>query len=266
MKVIFWLLLGFSLLWLGIHHLRAQHRYTTFELEAPQLNSSKTIFIYVPKDYDTSGKSYPVLYMHDAQNLFDKALSFAGEWEIDETLDRLQLPLIVVGIAHGNEKRLEELTPYPHEKYGGGKADTYLDFVTQTLKPYIDNNYRTKPQKEHTGMMGSSLGGLVSIYAPIRHPDVFGKVGVFSPSFWISDEIYHLMEQTSSYPAHIYMLCGDAESDHLVGDVNRMHALLLPKTQEEQLEVKIIAGGKHNEDFWKSQFGEAAVWLFGKVY
>jgi len=264
MKVIFWLLIGMSLLLLGIHKLKAQQRYTTFELEAPQLKSSKTIFIYLPKGYDTSGKSYPVLYMHDAQNLFDKALSFAGEWEIDETLDKLQLPLIVVGIAHGNEKRLEELTPFPHEKYGGGNADAYLDFVTQTLKPHIDNNYRTKPQREHTGMMGSSLGGLVSFYAPIRHPEIFGKVGVFSPSFWISDEIYHLMERTPFYPARIYMLCGDAESDHLVGDIQRMQALLLPKTVSEQLVVKIIPEGKHNEDFWKSQFGEAAVWLFDR--
>jgi len=262
MKVTFWLLIGIALLLLGINHLKAQQRFSTFELEAPQLKCSKTIFIYLPKGYEVSGTTYPVLYMHDAQNLFDKALSFAGEWEVDEILDRLEFPLIIVGIAHGNEKRLEELTPFPHEKYGGGNADAYLDFVTKTLKPHIDKHFRTKPEKENTGMMGSSLGGLVSFYAPIRHPEVFGKVGVFSPSFWISDDIYSLMEQTSSYPANIYMLCGDAESDHLVGDLQKMEQLLQPKIKAEQMIVKVIPGGKHNEDFWGSQFGEAVMWLF----
>ncbi|MFN3755588.1 MAG: alpha/beta hydrolase [Flavobacterium sp.] len=264
MKVIFWLLIGIGLLILGINQLKAQQRFSTFELESPQLKSSKTIFLYLPKGYETSGTSYPVLYMHDAQNLFDKALSFAGAWEVDKILDGLELPLIVVGIAHGNEKRLEELTPYPHEKYGGGNADAYLDFVNETLKPHIDKHFRTKPEKENTGMMGSSLGGLVSFYAPIQHPEVFGKVGVFSPSFWISDEIYQLMERTPYYPANIYMLCGDAESDHLVGDVQKMEQLLQPKVQDEQMVVKIIPGGKHNENFWGSQFEEAVKWLFAK--
>lgn len=262
MKVFFWILTLILLLWFGIEQLRAQQRYSTFELEAPSLNTTKTIFVYLPKNYTTSQEHFPVLYMHDAQNLFDHTLSFAGEWEIDETLDRLGFPLIVIGIAHGNEKRFEELTPYPHEKYGGGKADEYLDFVIHTLKPYVDQHYRTLKDSTHTGIMGSSLGGLISYYAALKHPDVFGKAGVFSPSFWTSNDIYKLTEQTPQVKSKIYLLCGDAESDHLVSEVNRMDKLLETRMQSTEKVLKIVPGGKHNEAFWKSEFEEAILWLF----
>ena len=122
----------------------ASAQVSTFELEAPQLKTTKKIWVYLPKNYKTSEKKYPVIYMHDAQNLFDKNTSFAGEWNVDETLDSLKTQAIVIGIENGNEKRLDELTPFPNEKYGGGKADDYLDFIVNTLKPYVDKNYRTK--------------------------------------------------------------------------------------------------------------------------
>jgi alpha-glucosidase len=112
--------------------------------------------------------------MHDAQNLFDSKTSYAGEWNIDEKLDSINAELIVIGIEHGNDKRMDELTPLKNDKYGGGNADAYLEFIVKTLKPQIDQKYRTKTKKENTLIMGSSLGGLV-YYAILKYPQVFGK-------------------------------------------------------------------------------------------
>ena len=164
---------------------------STFKLKAPQLNTEKKIWLYLPQNYATSNKKYSVIYMHDAQNLFDSESSYSGEWNIDEKLDSLQAQVIVVGIEHGNEKRIEELTPFKNEKYGGGKADDYLEFIVKTVKPKIDSTYRTKPDTKNTLIAGSSLGGLTSFYATLKYPDIFGKAVVFSPSFWFSDEIYN---------------------------------------------------------------------------
>lgn len=123
----------------------ASKNVSTFTIEAPQLKTSKKIWIYLPEGYSaTAKKKYSVIYMHDAQNLFDKKTSFVGEWDVDEKLDSLKAQVIVVGIEHGNEKRIDELTPFKNEKYGGGKADEYVDFIVKTLKPYIDKNYQTK--------------------------------------------------------------------------------------------------------------------------
>ena len=236
---------------------------STFMIEAPQLKSVKKIWIYLPKNYASSNKKFSVLYMHDAQNIFDAKTSYAGEWNVDEKLDSLQAPLIVIGIEHGNDKRMEELTPFKNEKYGGGKADDYLDFIVQTLKPYVDKNYKTKTDKKHTLIMGSSIGGLNSFYAVLKYPKVFGKAGVFSPSFWFSKDIYTLMEQSKKTKAKIYFLCGDKESDDMVSDINKMEYLLnsnrcycLNLNQK-----KIIKDGQHNEKLWRDGFVQAILWL-----
>ena len=168
----------------------AQKNVTTFLLEAPQLQTTKKIWLYLPENYAQTTKKYPVLYLHDGQNLFDASTSYAGEWRIDETLDSLKAEVIVVGIAHGNEKRIDELTPFKNEQYGGGKGTLYLDFIISQLKPYIDAHYRTKSGKYNTAIGGSSLGGLISYYAVVKYPDVFGKSLVFSPAFLINPELY----------------------------------------------------------------------------
>ena len=119
----------------------AQKNVSTFTIEAPQLQTSKKIWLYLPENYATSTKKFPVIYMHDGQNLFDVKTAYAGEWQIDETLDSLKAEVIVVGIEHGNEKRIDELTPFKNEQYGGGNTNNYLDFIVSNLKPYIDATY-----------------------------------------------------------------------------------------------------------------------------
>ncbi|MBE99732.1 alpha/beta hydrolase-fold protein [Flavobacterium coralii] len=234
---------------------------TKITLQSPQLNAERGIYIYLPHNYYSSNKKYPVIYMHDAQNLFDDKTAFAGEWRVDETLDSLKAQVIVVGIMHGNETRLKELTPYPNPEYGGGEADTYLDFLVHTVKPYIDTTYRVKTSRRHTYIFGSSLGGLVSYYALLKYPEVFAGAGIFSPSFWFTDDIYRLTENTKKMDAKLYFMAGDSESEQMVSDVERMINLLKQKVNCKNIKLKIIPGGKHNEALWSKQFAEAYLWL-----
>ena len=241
----------------------ASAQISTFELEAPQLKTTKKIWVYLPKSYKTSEKKYPVIYMHDAQNLFDKKTSFAGEWNVDETLDSLKTQVIIIGIEHGNEKRTDELTPFPNKKHGGGKADDYLEFIVNTLKPYVDKNYRTKTNPRNTIIFGSSFGGLVSYYAVLKYPEFFGKAGVFSPSFGFSDEIYKMTENSEKIKAKIYFMYGDSESDDMVIDARKMKHLLDENRcyclkLDKIVEVK---GGQHSEKLWREGFGKAISWL-----
>ncbi|WP_184167054.1 MULTISPECIES: alpha/beta hydrolase [Flavobacterium] len=242
----------------------ASKNVSTFTIEAPQLNTSKKIWIYLPENYSKDiKKKYSVIYMHDAQNLFDAKTSYSGEWNVDEKLDSLKAPVIVVGIEHGNEKRIDELTPFKNEKYGGGNADNYLEFIVKTLKPYIDKNYRTKVKAKNTILFGSSLGGLVSYYGALKYPEVFGKAGVFSPSFWFSPDIYTFAEKQSKIKTKIYFLCGDKESDDMVNDLNKMKRLLDTKRCYclHLDKTKIVKGGEHNEKLWRDHFAEALIWL-----
>ena len=244
----------------------AQQRFSTFEIEAPQLQTKKKIWVYLPLNYEKSNKKYPVIYMHDAQNLFDAAASYAGEWNIDETLDSLKAKVIIIGIAHGNEKRIDELTPYKNEKHGGGNANAYLEFIVKTLKPHVDNKYRTKTNATNTGIFGSSLGGLVSFYAALQYPEVFGKVGCFSPAFWINKkEIFQKMEDTPKFTTKIYLLCGDKEDDGtMVSDMKEMKTLINSKRCEcKKLNKSVIVKeGKHNEKLWRNAFAKAYLWLY----
>ena len=242
----------------------SQGKVTSFIIEAPQLQTSKKIWLYLPHNYETSEKKYPVIYMHDGQNLFDDKTAFAGEWRVDETLDSLKAEVIIVGIESSNEKRMDELTPYPNEKYGGGKADAYLDFIVTTLKPHIDTNYRTKTGKMNTAIAGSSLGGLVSNYAILKYPKIFGKAAIFSPSFWFNNSIYTLTENTKNLKTKLYFMCGDNEGETTVADMDKMVDLVNDKrcTCMHLTKKVVIAGGKHNEKLWSKEFGKAYLWLF----
>lgn len=262
------LLLFLVILLLATPKLNAQEstlskNVSTFVVDAPQLKTKKKIWLYLPEDYKSSNKKYPVIYMHDAQNIFDRKTSFAGEWGVDETLDSLKAHVIVVGIEHGNEKRLDELTPFPNEKYGGGKGDDYLEFIVKTLKPHIDSAYRTKTKAKNTIIFGSSLGGLISYYAVLKYPKVFGRAGVFSPSFWFSDKIYEMTEKSDKIKAKIYFLYGDKESEEMMPDVKKMETLL-DRNRCYCLHLDksvIVKDGEHNEKLWREGFGDAIKWL-----
>lgn len=237
--------------------------------EMPQLNRTRRIWIYLPPDYDTTTKSYPVLYMHDGQNIFDIKTSYAGEWEVDETLNNLfyqkyEVP-IVVAIDNGGSNRIAEYTPWRHPTYGGGDGEKYVAFIVETLKPYIDAHFRTKTGANSTGIMGSSLGGLISHYAMVTYPEIFSKAGLFSPSYWFSDTV-NTYTAANFNPANIraYMMCGNNEGDpDMVPDMQEMANLLTDQgLSSTNIQVKVIAGGQHNEKLWREQFAETVKWLF----
>ena len=243
----------------------ASKSVSSFMIDAPQLNTSKKIWVYLPVGYASNSKKYAVVYMHDGQNLFDAKTSYVGEWNVDEKLDSLKAKVIVIGIEHGGDKRMEELTPFKNEKYGGGNADAYLDFIVNSLKPYVDKNYRTKTDANHTNIFGSSLGGLVSFYALLKYPQVFSRAGVFSPSFWFNrTEIMKLMKETPNFKSKIYFLCGDNEGDpDMIADLNIMeHEINTKRCSCLKLNKKIVVkGGQHNEKLWRDGFVKAFLWL-----
>jgi predicted alpha/beta superfamily hydrolase len=245
----------------------SKYRISAFTLQSKQLGYTKKMHVYLPKDYESSDKRYPVIYMHDGQNLFDTSLAFAGEWNIDETLDSLNAKVIVIGIEHGGEKRMDELTPFSNKKYGGGNGDNYLRFIVETLKPHVDSLYRTKPNKKNTALFGSSLGGLISYYGLLKYPAVFGKAGVFSPAFWINrNDIFDLTKSTKKLQSKIYFLCGDKEENDndMINDLNAIE-LQINSIRCSCLHLNkkvIIKDGQHNEKLWGEGFKNAYLWLF----
>lgn len=235
---------------------------SSFTILSPQLNAERKIWVYLPHDYKTSGKRYPVIYMHDGQNLFDRKTSAYGEWRVDETLDSLKAEVIVIGIEHGGENRIKELTPFKNAKYGGGEADNYLDFLVNTVKPYADKTYRTKPDADNTTIWGSSLGGLVSYYAVLKYPEVFGKAGVFSPAFWINKEIFEIAGKSGKIKGKIYFMTGDDEDKDMVPDLEKIHQQTPTIVKHKnQVYKKIVKGGRHNETLWSREFAAAYLWL-----
>ena len=232
------------------------------------LNRYRKIRIYLPKEYSLSEKKYPVLYMHDGQNLFDDRTSYMGEWGVDEALDSLHiatgLELIVIGIDNGQEKRMTEYGPWDHTKFGRAEGPEYVKFIVEELKPMIDKQYRTMPSQKSTAIMGSSMGGLISHYAMIKYPQVFGKIGIFSPSYWYADEIWY--ETKSRVPNNhqkIHLLVGKKEGIQTVKNVEKMAQIFAETSvSSENMLTVIDETGEHNEKFWRKHFPNAVKFLF----
>lgn len=235
----------------------------------PQLDRHRRIWIYLPEGYAKSKKRYPVLYMHDGQNLFDEATSGFGEWGVDECLDSLikagKSASIVVGIDNGPQ-RMAEYNPYEFQDFGKGEAAHYLAFLVETLKPYIDSAFRTLAGSEHTIIAGSSMGGLVSYYAALTQPGVFGKAGVFSPAFWTAPEIRQLTDSLASgVSGKFFFLVGEQEGKSYVQDMKEVQELLGQKSAAMIYSV-IDPNGRHNEKFWQKWFSEFYTWMMANGY
>jgi predicted alpha/beta superfamily hydrolase len=230
------------------------------------LERRRRVWVWLPLDYFNSENRYPVFYMHDGQNLFDEIYSFAGEWGVDESMQTLfhqGFPAIIVGIDNGGAQRIAEYTPWRHSQYGGGEGEAYLTFIVDELKPFIDSYFRTLPGREFTGLFGSSLGGYISFYGIMEYPEIFGKAGVFSPSFWFSDSLWTYMESIEkTEDLRIYMLGGENESATMVSNLERM-AQALENAGFTQDEFTIVThhDGIHNEWYWQREFPAAFRWL-----
>lgn len=235
----------------------------------PQLGTARRIWIYLPKDYSTSRKKYPVFYMHDGQNLFDDKTSYSGEWQVDEAMNKIfsatATTAIVVGIDNGRERRVAELSPFPNRKYGGGDGDRYCDFIVSTLQPYINSHYRTKTGSQNTLIGGSSLGGLISVYAAVKYPKTFGRILAFSPAFWFnSKELNTYIQQSAVNLKHqrYYLIQGKLEDANMEQETrNIIHQLELKGAKPKNIYFRADEDGKHNELYWRREFPAAAVWF-----
>ncbi len=243
----------------------------------PQLDRNRRIWVYLPPDYDLTNKNYSVVYMHDGQNLFDDNTSYSGEWQVDETLNKLYkeigFGLIVIGIDNGGDKRLDEYSPWKNKKFGGGEGEAYINFIVQTLKPFVDKNYRTKSNKQNTAILGSSMGGLISYYAALKYPDIFTKIGVFSPSFWFSNQsIKYAKNHGDIKNTKMFFLAGGKEGlkntvfteiSKTVSDMDKVIGILKEEGfNSGNISSKIIPDGEHNEKLWRENFKETILWLF----
>ena len=236
----------------------------------PQLNRTRKIWALLPHNYHATEKTYPVLYLQDAQNLFNEGSAF-GNWEIDKKMSILaeygRGDLIIIAIENGSEDRIKEYVLDHDSITENAEGKKYIRFLADTLKPYVDSVYRTKTEREFTGIGGSSLGGLVSIYSGFLYPEVYSKLMIFSPSLWINPENnFPQMNFKNPYDIKVYLYGGEEEGSQMT---ERMQ--LFEKTMEGwenslslQFEFKISINpeGKHQEFFWSQEFPRAVEWLF----
>ena len=238
---------------------------------SPQLGDTRTLRIYLPPSYSQNPlKRYPVLYMHDGQNLFEAATAFGGvEWQVDETSNNLMNngqmdEVIVVGVDNGGADRIYEYTPCCDPQYGGGGADVYERFLLETVRPYINQNYRTLTTNKNTAIMGSSLGGLVSTYIARRNPAVFSKSAGLSSSFWWNGQALtkQVEAATTKVLVNFYIDAGTS-SDGLTETTRMRDALAADgHVQGKDLYYYVAQGAGHNEAAWAARLNIPLTYLF----
>lgn len=231
----------------------------------PQLDRHRRIWVYKPEGYYQTDKTYPVIYMHDGQNLFDEAVAYGEEWGIDETLNSLLGECIVVGIDN-SEHRMTEYNYHDHEDYGEGEGKKYIQFIVDTLKPVIDRNFRTRAGRKHTHIAGSSMGGLISLYGAMHFPETFGGAGVFSPSLWLVhdyvNDLKPLVETNKIFPQRFYFYGGAKEGGDMEAHISTI-SRLLKKYRAYAVDVDINPEGEHSEYHWRNKFADYYEWLKG---
>jgi len=228
------------------------------------LGRARDVLVYLPPGYGAGGRRYPVLYMHDGQNLFGRGGPF-GSWRVEATLDRLIAagrvePLIVVGVGN-TAARLDEYVP----DADGGAASSYARFLIDELKPWVDRTYRTLPGPRHTGVAGSSLGGIASLYLGWERPDVFGRVASLSGSYWLEEWVDLAVVPGPRRDLRIWLDSGDAgrSADGVWGTLRVRDALLrLGWVLGGDLAHEVDHGAGHDEASWRARFPRAVAWLF----
>jgi predicted alpha/beta superfamily hydrolase len=238
---------------------------------SPQLENERDVDIFLPPTYARTRWRYPVLYMHDGQNLADPHRAFAGTWELPRAICELAQrgrEAIVVGIPNSGAERLREYSPFPDDRLGGGRGDAYLAFIERTLKPLVDRRVRTMPEREFTGIFGSSMGGLISLYSFFRAPDTFGFAGAMSPSLWVGDRaIIDYIEQDGRPPGRVYVDVGTEEGAGTLSDVTRLAEVLERRgyVHGESMLFSTAEGGRHEEAHWADRLVPALEFLLPVV-
>jgi predicted alpha/beta superfamily hydrolase len=237
------------------------------------LRNQRDLIVYLPPGYDAEpDRRFPVLYLHDGQNLFDGATSFIPgmDWHVGQTADQaicsgVVEPLLIVGM-YNTKARIREYTPTHVPKLGGGRADRYAKFLIEEVKPFVEREYRARYGSENTGIGGSSLGGLVSLYLGLKLPQVWGKIAALSPSVWWNQRVMHrFAEAAEVHPRpRIWLDIGTHEGPRIVQDVEQFRDVLLQKgwSLNGDLHYQRIEGAEHNEAAWAQRVGPFLEFLF----
>jgi predicted alpha/beta superfamily hydrolase len=251
-----------------------------FEFSSAILPDDRRVTVYLPPQYHAEpGRRFPVFYLHDGQNLFDPRTSYVPgrTWRAGTTADQVNAagaaePVILVGVANTGLRRMAEYTPTRDFRMGGGDGDRYGRLLVEELKPFIDVTFRTLPDPVHTGLGGSSLGGLISLYLGIRYPCVFTRLGVLSPSIWWDHRsILSFVTQFGNDAKRdkrplprVWLDIGSAEGARHVRDAELLSRLLekLGWTSELDLHFSKIPNAVHDEDAWANRFDEVLSFLF----
>lgn len=238
------------------------------------LRNRRDLVVYLPPGYrEQPHRQFPVLYLHDGQNLFDGSTSFIPgmDWHVGQTADQWigeghVEPLIIVGIYNAGKQRLGEYTPTRAPRLGGGGANRYARFLLEEVSPFVNSLYRVRLGAESTGIGGSSLGGLVSLYLGLRKPQIFGKIAALSPSVWWNERvILKFADATPVQPfPRIWLDIGTREGSRIVDDVERFRDILIRKgwRPEKNLHYERVEGAEHNEAAWAQRVGPFLQFLF----
>jgi len=240
------------------------------EFYIPQLDRTRKIWALLPYNYYKTKKKYPVLYLQDAQNLFREGSTF-GNWEIDKKLSILSEygrgDLIVIAVEHGDDDRINEYVFENPKLTENAEGKKYIRFITDTLKPYVDANFRTLKDRENTGLGGSSLGALISIYGGFLYPEVYSKLMLFSPSLWVEpDNNFPMVSFQHQFKTKVYLYGGKKEGSQMVKRIrtfeNAMKNWERKGLFDFEFRESINEEGEHQEFFWSQEFPRAVEWLY----
>jgi enterochelin esterase-like enzyme len=245
--------------------------------------NTRFLRVWLPPGYDeaqNAARYYPVFYLNDGQNLFEASTAFGGvEWGVDETADRLIRegavpPMIVVGIDNTGKERIREYMPHPslHPRIIRTRGRYYPEFLIKEVMPFVGEKYRVATGPENTGLGGSSLGGLISLYTAMVRPGLIGRLLLESPSLWASHrQAIKESRQVRIWPERIFLAAGTAEAGNpersrsVVDDVQELAAVIRRAVlSEKRLRMVIREGAGHNESAWSERFPEALRFLFSK--
>jgi predicted alpha/beta superfamily hydrolase len=238
----------------------------TLELWSPQLRNRRGVDVYLPGSYGEGRRRYPVVYMQDGQNLSDPAIAFCGNtWRLDEGLPWLAargIEPIVVGV-HNTPGRLAEYSPFPDPKHGGGDGDRYARFLIDTVKPRIDDEFRTRRDRDGTVVAGSSMGGLISLYLFFRRPSPFGRAAALSPSVWFGAKgILGFVERARATRGRIYLDVGTEEGADTLANARALRRVLRRKGfRRDTLRYVEAEGHRHREADWAWRAPQALEFL-----
>ena len=237
------------------------------------MRNQRDLIVYTPPGYfDQPARHFPVLYLQDGQNLFDGATSFipGQDWHVGQTADQCiesgaVEPLIIVGM-YNTKARIREYTPTNVPKLGGGRADRYAKFLMEEVKPFVSRKYRTLTGSQYTGIGGSSLGGLVSLYLGLRQSQIFGKIAALSPSVWWNQQVIHRIAQAAVVEPRprIWLDIGTREGPRIVDGVEKFRDVLLRKgwQLDRDLHYERVEGAEHNEAAWAQRVGPFLRFLY----